>query len=45
MRLQNLLLTVISPIHDSPKKARIEEPSTPFKVKNAGRQLVFDKAM
>ena len=34
-----------SPIHDSPKKATAKEPSTPSKkVKNADRQLVFDKA-
>lgn len=40
------VLTFISPIHDSPKKARVNESSTPSKtVKNSGRQLVFDKAM
>ena len=34
------------PIHDSPMKATAKEPSTPSKkVKNAGRQLVFDKAV
>lgn len=35
-----------SPVHDSPKKARMEESSTPSKIaKDAGRQLVFDKAV
>lgn len=36
-----------SPVHDSPtKKVRVKEPSTPSKIiKNAGRQLVFDKAV
>lgn len=35
-----------SPVHDSPKKARVKEPSTSSKtVKNSGRQLVFDKAV
>jgi hypothetical protein len=41
-----VLLTFISPVHDSPKKARFKEPSTPSKmVKDAGRQLVFDNAV
>ena len=36
----------ISPVHDSPKKLRMEESSTPSKtVKDAGRQLIFDKAV
>jgi hypothetical protein len=35
-----------SPVQDSPKKGRMEESSTPSKiVKDAGRQLVFDKAV
>ena len=41
-----MLLIVISPVHDSPKKACFKVPSTPSKmVKNAGRQLLFDNAV
>ena len=34
-----------SPTQDSPKKARVKEPSTPSKISGSARQLVFDTAV
>lgn len=42
-----VLLTFISPVHNSPKKTHFNEPSTSStkRVIDAGHQLVFDEAV